>query len=77
MKQFTLAQQAARFGVTIDAIRAQHMKNAADCDKTASKAETTGKKPGGYTASQWRTMARNHRAIAAGDANVLAVTEAL
>lgn len=71
MKKFTVAQQAAAFKVTVEQIKAQHLKNAADCEKAAAKADAAVKLIGGHTGAQWRAMARNHRGIAAHDVNAL------
>lgn len=69
MKQFTVAQQASIFKVTVAQIKAQHIKNSVNCDKTAAKADAERKTINGYTADQWRAMARNHRGIAEHDVN--------
>ena len=74
MKKFTVARQAAALKVTVEQVKAPHLRNAAGCDKTA-KADAAGKRINEFTADQWRTMTRNHRGIAAHAADRLYPTE--
>lgn len=60
----TTAQIAARFGCTVEQVRALHRRNAADTLADAVKAEQSGRKIRGYTAAQLYQQAARSAAAA-------------
>jgi hypothetical protein len=68
MEKPTVAQLAARYGVTEDRICAQFALNAASLRTMLAKAERTGRKVNGYTADRLRELVADTEARADGRA---------
>jgi len=60
-------QLAARFGCTVEQVRAMHAKNAQGLREMLFKAERTGCKVNNYTAEQLRAMVADTETLARGE----------
>lgn len=66
MTTFTEDQLAARFGVTVQQVRAMHADNGRALRRMLAKALQTGKKVNGYSAQKLRKMVADTEMLAQG-----------